>query len=89
MYEMRAHLNREARLLLQTFNTGQNVEIMIISSEEMDGEDRNWKGFIANISSQINTINKEAKIKFDNSMAHLRDKVEKQIKITHDEMKQH
>jgi len=53
---MRAQLNRECRLLLQTFNFGQNIEVMIVSCEEQNDEDRNWKGFVANITNQINVI---------------------------------
>jgi hypothetical protein len=74
---MRAQLNRECRLLLQTFNVGQSIEVMIISSEEVNDEDRNWKGFVANITNQINVINKEAKGKFDSTINSMRAKVDK------------
>jgi len=50
---------------------------MIISSEESNDEDRNWKGFVANITNQINVINKEARSKFVLSMEFLRAKVDK------------
>ena len=62
---------------------------MIISSEELNDEDRNLKGFVANITNQINVINKEAKSKFDSTMELMRTKVDKSIKQTQEEMKQH
>lgn len=62
---------------------------MIISSQEVNDEDRNWKGFVANITNQINVINKEAKSKFDTTMELMRAKVDKSIKQTQEEMKQH
>lgn len=55
---MRAQLNRECRLFLQTFNLGQTIEIMIISSEEENDDDKNWKGFVNKVTNQIGIIDK-------------------------------